>query len=76
MMKILEKNPITILAEEGKVLVNVNEQPSQKHLANTLITLAKSDSIDNYTEIDISDIMVDSSIQEMQRELEEEVNNV
>lgn len=75
-MKILEKNPITILAEEGKVLVNVNEQPSQKHLANTLITLAKSDSIDNYTEIDISDIIVDSSIQEIQRELEEEVNNV
>ena len=75
-MKILEKNPITILAEEGKVLVNINEQPSQKHLANTLITLAKSDSIDNYTEIDISDIIVDSSIQEIQRESEEEVNNV
>lgn len=71
-MKIISESPITILAEDGFIIVPKNVQPTTAHIANSLITLAKNDNINNYIEVNISAI-IDKNIENFENIINETI---
>lgn len=72
-MKIIEENPVTLLAEDNCILIPKGKTFEKVFLSNTMITLAKDANKEDYEEINIDDIPdISEQLSTIDNDLQEE----